>query len=121
MSLSYRPDEDWAVKFAYARTTQYVHQLSQSYLALPTDQWIPISGKLKPETADKISVGGYWESPDKTYAVSVEGYYKWMDNLVEYKDEYYLRPLLIFGTLNFAVAKVQQRVSISKLKKYLER
>lgn len=94
LSLSYRPDEDWAVKFAYARTTQYVHQLSQSYLALPTDQWIPISGKLKPETADKISVGGYWESPDKTYAVSVEGYYKWMDNLVEYKDEYYLRPPL---------------------------
>lgn len=94
LSLSYRPAENWAVKAAYSRTTQYVHQLNQSYLALPTDQWIPVCGKFKPETADKISVGGYWQSPDKTYAVSVEGYYKWMDNLVEYKDEYYLRPPL---------------------------
>ena len=94
LSFSYRPAQNWAVKFAYARTTQYVHQLNQSYLALPTDQWIPISGKFKPETADKISLGGYWQSPDKTYAISVEGYYKWMDNLVEYKDEYYLRPPL---------------------------
>ena len=94
LSFSYRPAQNWAVKFAYARTTQYVHQLNQSYLALPTDQWIPISGKFKPETADKISLGGYWQSSDKTYAISVEGYYKWMDNLVEYKDEYYLRPPL---------------------------
>lgn len=94
LSLSYRPDEDWAVKVAYSRTTQYVHQLNQSYLALPTDQWIPVVGKFKPETADKISIGGYWQSPDKTYTVSVEGYYKWMENLVEYKDEYYLRPPL---------------------------
>ena len=94
LSLSYRPDESWAAKFAYARTTQYVHQLNQSYLALPTDQWVPISGKFKPETADKISFGGYWQTPDGGYAVSAEGYYKWMNHLLDYRDEYYLRPPL---------------------------
>lgn len=94
LSFSYRPDENWAVKFAYARTTQYVHQLNQSYLALPTDQWIPVTGKFKPETADKISIGGYWQSDDGTYTVSVEGYYKWMHHLIDYRDEYYLRPPL---------------------------
>ncbi len=94
LSFSYRPGEDWAVKFAYARTTQYVHQLSQSYLALPTDQWIPIIGKFKPETADKISLGAYWQSSEGNYAVALEGYYKWMDNLLDYRDEYYLRPPL---------------------------
>ena len=31
LSLSYRPNEHWAVKAAYARTNQYVHQLSQTY------------------------------------------------------------------------------------------
>lgn len=94
LSFGYRPKEEWAMKFAYARTTQYVHQLNQSYLALPTDQWIPIIGKFKPETADKISLGGYWQTSDGVFAISVEGYYKWMNHLVDYRDDYYLHPPL---------------------------
>ena len=94
LSINYRPAENWAVKVAYSRTTQYVHQLNQSYLALPTDQWIPVTGKFKPETADKISVGGYWQISDGAFALSVEGYYKKMNNLLDYRDEYYLRPPL---------------------------
>ena len=57
LSFSYRPSENWAVKVAYARTNQYVHQLSQTYLSLPTDQWVPITGKFKPQRADKVSSG----------------------------------------------------------------
>lgn len=89
-SISYRPYPDIAVKAAYSRTTQYIHQLTQSYLALPTDQWIPITGNFKPQTADKISLGAYWQSTSGTYSLSAEGYYKWSHNLIEYKDEYYL-------------------------------
>lgn len=92
LSVSYKPADNWAVKAAYSRTNQYVHQLCQTYLALPTDQWVPITGNLKPQTADKISVGGYWQSDNGMYAVSVEGFYKNMHNLVEYRDEYYLQP-----------------------------
>lgn len=92
LSVSYNPAENWAVKAAYSRTNQYVHQLCQTYLALPTDQWVPITGNLKPQTADKISVGGYWQSDNGMYAVSVEGFYKKMRNLVDYRDEYYLQP-----------------------------
>ena len=92
LSASWRAGENVAVKAAYTRTTQYVHQLSQTYLALPTDQWIPITGNFKPETADKISAGVYWQSDDRQFAASIEGYYKWMNNLIEYADEYYLRP-----------------------------
>lgn len=96
LSVSYRPHDNWAVKGAYGRTVQYVHQLTQSNLALPTDQWIPIVGDFKPETADKISIGGYWESPDGMWGASVEGYWKWMHNIVDYRDEYYLTPPLEF-------------------------
>lgn len=92
LSVSYRPTDSWAIKGAYSRTTQYVHQLTQSYLSLPTDQWIPVTGNFKPQTADKVSVGGYWQSNDGQYAASVEGYWKWMRHLVDYRDEYYLRP-----------------------------
>lgn len=89
-SVSWRVNDRVAVKAAYARTLQYVHQLTQSYLALPTDRWIPITGAFKPQTADKISVGGYWQSADGTFAASMEGYYKWMHHLLDYRDEYYL-------------------------------
>ncbi|MDE6588511.1 MAG: TonB-dependent receptor [Paramuribaculum sp.] len=92
LSLSYCPYENWAVKAAYARTNQYVHQLSQTYLSLPSDQWVPITGKFKPQNADKVSLGVYWQSDNRTFAASIEGYYKIMRNLVDYRDEYYLQP-----------------------------
>lgn len=92
LSVSYRPSENVALKAAYSHTTQYVHQLSQSYLALPTDQWIPVTGNFKPQTADKVSAGGYWQTANGGYAVSVEGYWKWQHNLIDYRDEFYLRP-----------------------------
>ncbi len=93
-SVSYRPVDNWAVKAAYSRTSQYVHQLSQTYLSLPTDQWIPIAGNLKPQTADKIAAGVYWQSENSRFSASAEGYYRWMHNLIDYCDEYYLRPPL---------------------------
>lgn len=92
LSLAWRMSDATAMKAAYSRTTQYVHQLTQSYMALPTDQWIPVTGDFKPQTADKVSAGVYWQSADGMYAASVEGYYKWMRNLIAYRDEYYLKP-----------------------------
>lgn len=92
LSASYRPHDNWAFKAVYSRTTQYVHQLCQTYLSLPTDQWVPITGKFKPQTADKISAAAYWQSDNGNYTVSAEAYYKWMRNLVDYRDEYYLQP-----------------------------
>lgn len=80
-----------AAKASYSRTTQYVHQLSQSSISLPTDQWIPITAAHRPQTADKVAVGAYYDLAGK-FIVGVEGYMKWMDNLVDYRDEYYLLP-----------------------------
>lgn len=93
-SLAYKLNNNVTLKGAYSHTVQYVHQLNMSYLSLPVDQWIPITGKFKPQSADKIAIGGYWQSDNGGYAVSVEGYYKSMHNLVEYRDEYYLTPPL---------------------------
>lgn len=92
LSFSYKPNKNYAVKGAYSRTVQYVHQLTRTYLSLPTDRWIPIMGKFKPQTSDKVAVAGYWQSDNGMYMASVEGYYKLMHNIVDYRDEYYLQP-----------------------------
>lgn len=82
---------DFAVKGGYSRTAQFVHQLTQSSISLPTDQWVPVVGSQKAQTADKISLGIYWR-PRNLLTVSVEAYKKWMHNIVDYRDEYYLLP-----------------------------
>lgn len=90
-SFRYSPHEDWTFKGGYSRTVQYVHQLSQSAISLPTDQWVPIVAQQKPSTADKITIAGYYSLND-TYTFSAEVYMKWMNHLIDYKDEYYLLP-----------------------------
>lgn len=82
---------DVAVKGGYSRTVQYVHQLQQSSISLPTDQWVPIVGEQRPQTADKIAAGVYWK-PRNLLTVSVEAYWKWMHNLLDYREDYYLLP-----------------------------
>lgn len=96
LSLSYRPTATISLKADYTRTTQYVHQLALTYLSLPTNQWIPVSGDFKPSTADKVSAGAYWQSPQATYAAQAEAYCKWMHNLLDYRDEYYIEPPMGF-------------------------
>lgn len=81
-----------SIKASYARMSQYVHQLNESYINLPTDTWIPVSRKLKPMISDQIALGGYYDTPGKGYSFSIEGYYKWMNHLMEYKDNYQFLP-----------------------------
>lgn len=91
ISLSYNPTSNISLKCAYSRNTQYVHRLSQSYISLPTDQWVPITGGFKPETSDKVAAGAYLLIRDGRFSASIEGYFKRMNNLVDYRDEYYLK------------------------------
>ena len=77
----------WSVKASYARMNQYIHQLNDSYIDLPTDTWISVDRRFKPLRSDQVSVGAYF-SPNPAWSFSAEGFYKWMDNLLDYKDGY---------------------------------
>ena len=77
--------DDLSVKVGYARMTQYVHLLSTTSVTLPTDLWVPVTQKVEPMTSDQIAAGvSYSRSGIADF--SIEAYYKWMDNLIEYKD-----------------------------------
>lgn len=89
ISLRYNPSGSWALKGSFSRTVQYVHQLSKTFISLPTDQWVPITGNFKPQTADKISAGIYW-MPDSRFSFSMEPFFKWMNNLMDYSDLFYI-------------------------------
>ncbi len=76
---------DFAVKAGYARMAQYVHLLTSGQVSLPTDLWVPITKNIKPVTSDQFSLGAYYDGL-KGWEFSVEGYWKELRNILEYKD-----------------------------------
>lgn len=68
---------------SYARMAQYVHQLSNSGVGLPTDLWVPATREVGNQSSHQISTG-VAASFGNTVA-RVEGYSKWMDGLLEYR------------------------------------
>ncbi|MEY4929725.1 MAG: hypothetical protein RI909_449 [Bacteroidota bacterium] len=77
---------DQSVKVSYSRMRQYIHQISNTASATPVDIWQVSTGYLPPQVADHYSVGYFWNLNDNEWETSVEGFYKKMQNLVEYKD-----------------------------------
>ena len=74
-----------SVKAGYARMTQYLHLLSTSTIALPTDLWVPVTANITPMTSNQVAAGVFYNLMD-SLNLSVEAYYKNMNNLLEYKD-----------------------------------
>ncbi len=87
VSADFRLSPVVSLKAGYARMSQFVQQVSDNYISLPTDYWLPITRNFSPLTSDQFSAGIY-VSPDKKYTFSVEGYYKKMGHLLEYRDDY---------------------------------
>lgn len=85
LSTSIMLASNFSLKAGYAYMTQYVHLLSNSSLSLPTDLWVPVTKNIVPMNAHQWSIGAFWELP-RLFDISLEGYYKTMDNLLEYKD-----------------------------------
>ncbi|AIZ65028.1 hypothetical protein PK28_05155 [Hymenobacter sp. DG25B] len=79
---------EWALKASYARTTQFIHLLTNSGIGLPTDLWVPATKTIRPQRAQQISVGAArtLRYHDEDYELSLEGYYKPMRNLIEYRE-----------------------------------
>ena len=77
--------DNLSVKAGYAFMTQYVHLLSNNSISLPSDLWVPVTERIKPMNSSQVSAGVFYDIPG-LFDISVEGYYKTMDNLLEYKD-----------------------------------
>ncbi len=86
VSASYVLTETSSFKAAYARNTQYLHLLSNSTTASPTDKYVATNNIIKPGIADQVSAGYFRNFNDNAYEASAEIYYKWMQNQVDYKD-----------------------------------
>ena len=85
LSVHYRFDHGFSVKASFSQMAQYVHQLSSTPLAMPTDLWVPITKNIRPMRANQYSLGGYYTGI-RGWEFSIEGYYKQMRNVLEYQN-----------------------------------
>ena len=74
-----------AVKAGYSYMSQYVHLLSNSSVSLPTDLWVPVTRQILPMRSMQVAAGLSYDVLG-CLELSVEGYYKRMVNLIEYRD-----------------------------------
>jgi outer membrane receptor for ferrienterochelin and colicin len=75
---------NFSFKGSYADMTQYIHLLSNSGIGLPTDLWAPATSKIKPQKSQQIAAG--FAKNTSGIELTIEGFYKEMDNLIEYKE-----------------------------------
>ena len=77
--------EGLSLKAGYAYMTQFMHLLSTTSVSMPTDLWVPVTADIAPMRAHQVAAGLFYEI-SAIGDFSVEGYYKQMYNLLEYKD-----------------------------------
>jgi len=90
-SLNYSLGEDKSIKFAYSRNVQYIHQLSNTNAGSPTDRWVLSTRNVRPAISDQISAGYFFNFADDMFEASIEGYFKYMQNQIDYKPGTILR------------------------------
>jgi len=70
---------------AYAFTHQFLHLVLRNNIALPTDLWYPSNDKVDPSNSKQYVAGFDYNTGDKQYIFSIEGYYRNMKNLYEFE------------------------------------
>lgn len=85
LSARYKLSDKIALKASYASMTQYIHLLTNQGIGLPTDLWVPSTASIKPQQSFQWAVGIASSIRDQ-FEVSVEGFYKEMDNVVSFKE-----------------------------------
>jgi outer membrane cobalamin receptor len=106
LNIQYQVNERSSVKASYSRTTQFLQLLSNSTSPFTSlEVWAPCGPNIPPQTADQVAAGYFREIVKSAFVVSVEGYYKWFHDHLDYRDHANLlfNPL-IEGELRFGKA-----------------
>ncbi len=74
-----------SVKLSYNRMRQYLQVASNATAGLPIDRWIPADNYVNPLIGDQVAAGFFRNFASNTLEASVEVYYKWMQNIIDFR------------------------------------
>lgn len=75
-----------SIKAGYSRVYQFLHLVSNTTAVSPVDIWQPSGKYFKPQIANQWSLGYFTDRQENKYSMSVEGFFKSLRNLVDFKD-----------------------------------
>jgi len=84
-ALRYLINDELSVKASFVQMNQFIHLLTNSSIGLPTDLWVPVTDKVPAQKSYQGAIGMAY-THHTGVEVSVEGYYKTMENVIEYKE-----------------------------------
>ena len=90
-AVKYQPNRYLSFKASYTTMTQFVHKISNAYIDLPSDYWVPTTARLHPMHSHQWAAGVYLQ-PNHHWLLSMEGYYKWSSHLLQYTNWQGLEP-----------------------------
>lgn len=85
LSSNIRLSPSSSMKVGFNRMFQYIQMISNTAAMSPTDIWKLSDHYLKPQRGDQFSIGYYKKMRNNTIEASVETYYKFLKNIIDYK------------------------------------
>lgn len=86
LAIAYQLNDYSSLKASYNRMSQYLHLLSNTSSPTPLDVWTPSGKFVKPQLLDQVALGYFRTFNDNTYSLEVEGFYKTIQNRIDYID-----------------------------------
>ena len=86
ISLRYELKKNTFLKAGFTRATQYLHLLSNTSSPTPVDLYFPSTNNIKPSLTDQYSVGFVTLPEGWPVEISIETFYKKMNDLLDYMD-----------------------------------
>lgn len=80
---AYRLDAHHQLSIAWSQMGQYLHQVTNPYMGVNSDAWVPATKKLQPEQSRMFNLGYLYQNK-KIGTFSAEVYYKKLQNVTNY-------------------------------------
>ena len=85
LSGRYAFNDDFSVKSGFNTMRQYIHKVSNTSIMSPTDTWKLSDVNIKPQQGWQLAGGFYYNTSDRMWEFSLEGYYKKMKDYLDYR------------------------------------
>jgi TonB dependent receptor/CarboxypepD_reg-like domain/TonB-dependent Receptor Plug Domain len=85
IGLRYELSENSSLKMGYNLMRQYIQVVSNTTTPIPTSRWKTSDAHIKPQISNLASLGYYKSFTDNIYEISLEGYYRATENMIDYK------------------------------------
>lgn len=85
LAARYLLGENLSLKGAYNRNFQYIQIATNNSAGLPIDRWMPAGRYVNPIRSDQVSLGVFKNFSNNKFELSLEGYYKDFDRIIDLK------------------------------------